>query len=100
MKNSLLILCLFCATLALAAAVAVGNPELDAEWEDFKQRYGKEYGVGGDEEDADEEVRIFDADGCENPLNRTKCTLTERKNLYENSETSQFSRGCHYSKPL
>ena len=55
MKNSLILLCVFCATLALA--VGDGNPELDAEWEDFKQRYGKEYGVGGDAEDADEEVR-------------------------------------------
>ena len=56
MKNSLILLCVFCATLA-HPAVGDGNPELDAEWEDFKQRYGKEYGVGGDAEDADEEVR-------------------------------------------
>ena len=98
MKNSLIVLCLFFANLA-HLVVGNGNPELDEEWEDFKQRYGKEYGVGGDAEDADEEVYIFDADGCENTLNRTKCTLIERKNLYENSETSQISRGYHYSKP-
>ena len=56
MKTKLtLILFVFCAALALTAAAAVGgNPELDAEWEDFKQRYGKQYD-GGDG-DADEEV--------------------------------------------
>ena len=49
MNTKLVLLSVFC-----AAAAAVGNPELDAEWEDFKQRYGKDYS-GGDG-DADEEV--------------------------------------------
>ena len=55
----LTLLFVFCASLSLTAAAAVGNPELDAEWEDFKQRYGKEYD-GGDG-DADEEVRFSSA---------------------------------------
>ena len=45
---------LLCAcTAAVVSAAAVANPELDAEWEDFKQRYGKQYG------DAEEEVGRF-----------------------------------------
>ena len=59
MNTKLTLLCIFCASLSLSTAAAVSNPELDAEWEDFKQRYGKEYD-GGDG-DADEEVRFSSA---------------------------------------
>ena len=52
MKVKFAILLCACAA-AVVSAAAVANPELDAEWEDFKQRYGKQYG------DAEEEVGRF-----------------------------------------
>ena len=53
MKATFTVLLCACAAAAVVSAAAVANPELDAEWEDFKQRYGKQYG------DDEEEVARF-----------------------------------------
>ena len=53
MKATFSVLLCACAAAAVVSAAAVANPELDAEWEDFKQRYGKQYG------DDEEEVARF-----------------------------------------
>ena len=46
-----LVAALLISVLALkASAFPFGNPDLDLEWEDFKQRYDKNYELDGEEQ--------------------------------------------------
>ena len=50
MKALALVLLIFIFSTKSISARSLGNPDLDDEWEDFKQRYDKAYELTGDEE--------------------------------------------------
>jgi len=48
--KSLIATLVICALALKASAFPFGNPDLDLEWEDFKQRYNKNYELDGEEQ--------------------------------------------------
>merc|ERR1712212_802333 len=48
--KSLVAALVICALALKASAFPFGNPDLDLEWEDFKQRYNKNYELDGEEQ--------------------------------------------------
>ena len=49
MKSQIVAL-LICFLAFRVSAFPFGNPDLDLEWEDFKQRYNKNYELDGEEQ--------------------------------------------------